>query len=203
MRNITKFLMLLCITFLFFSCRKDNEEDEMVFTNTVFMYCPWSVNLTASIAKNINDIQSAITVQGGTGNTRVLVFESKSGSTGTLYELIMNEGKCERTTLKEYTNCQYTSTEYIRSLFNDVASISPTTQYSMIIGCHGSGWMPASTRQLNTRAFGGSGYMTDIDQLEEAIKTSSLHHLEYLCFDDCYMANIELAYDLQTLQTIS
>ena len=39
----------------------------------------------------------------------------------------------------------------------------------------------------------------NIDDLAEGIRNSNMHHLQFLLFDDCYMANIETAYELRNV----
>ena len=50
------------------------------------------------------------------------------------------------------------------------------------------------TRQ--SRYFGGGAVQMNIDDLAEGIRRSKVNHLQFLLFDDCYMANIETAYEL-------
>lgn len=59
----------------------------------------------------------------------------------------MKTDKSVRKTYKQYTDPVYTTAEGITSILNDVRECTPAQRYSMIIGCHGMGWIPVSNAQ--------------------------------------------------------
>ena len=196
--------------------RSDNEQ-------TVFMYLPWSNNLTSYFYQNIEDLKSVIG-KNILKNERMIVFMCTSPTKATLSELIYEEGKGGvQKTLKSYDftttddspQLAYTTAEGITSILEDVKDYSPANYYAMIIGCHGMGWIPVSSRRSRslpafkkhwendnapflTRYFGGtqSQYQTDITTLAQGIANAGLK-MEYILFDDCYMSTVEVAYDLK------
>ena len=195
------------------SCQKDEPELNSENEKTLFIYMPWSTNLLENFETNLVDLETSIS-RNGLKNQRVIVFLSTTPREATLFEITCKKGKCERTTLKEYTDPPFTTAHGIASILNDVKSNAPASVYSMIIGCHGMGWIPVSSTltraassfkfhwdsegTVQTRYFGGisSSYQTDITTLAEGLESAGLK-LEYLLFDDCYMSNIEVAYDLR------
>ena len=207
-------LCLITLSFFVLSCEK--EDIEPVETQkTLFMYLPWSSNLTSNFYTNISDMEKAIS-QHGLNGERVIVFMSTTSEKATLFEITCKKGKCEQVTLKEYNNPPFTTAEGITSILNDVKSFAPAPTYAMTIGCHGMGWLPvhstkgrarASIRMHwenegvpRTRYFGGttSQYQTDITTLAEGITGAGIK-MEYILFDDCYMSTIEVAYDLRNV----
>ena len=191
--------------------RSNNEQ-------TVFMYLPWSNNLTSFFYQNIADLKSII----GNNilkNERVIVFICTSATKATLSELVYENGKSVQKTLKnyDYPDPTYTTAEGITSILNDVQTYAPAKRYAMIIGCHGMGWIPVSravsrsSLQISkkhwdyehapmTRFFGGTQtkYQTDITTLAGGISNAGLK-MEYILFDDCYMSTVEVAYDLKNV----
>jgi hypothetical protein len=191
--------------------RSNNEQ-------TVFMYLPWSNNLTSFFYQNIADLKSII----GNNilkNERVIVFICTSATKATLSELVYENGKGVQKTLKnyDYPDPTYTTAEGITSILNDVQTYAPAKRYAMIIGCHGMGWIPVSravsrsSLQISkkhweyehapmTRFFGGTQtkYQTDITTLAGGISNAGLK-MEYILFDDCYMSTVEVAYDLKNV----
>ena len=121
--------------------RSDNEQ-------TVFMYLPWSTDLTSFFYQNIADLKSII-VQNILKNERVLVFICTTATKATLYELSYEKGAAVQKALKSYNypTPSYTTAEGITSILNDVQTYSPAKRYAMIIGCHGMGWIPVSKTQ--------------------------------------------------------
>ncbi len=198
-------LCLLLIALLALaSCGKD-DKPEPKYTHTVMIYFPWSgyannnSSLIGMFRENMTSIENAIISDNGTGNIRVLMLMASSTTEGDLYEIVYSNGVCTQKPLKKYTNWSFTSTENIITMLNDVASYSPTPGYSMLMGGHGLGWLPKEINPIKKKAFGGleAATRTDIDQLATAIQQSQMKRLTYLCFDDCYMANIETAYELR------
>ena len=190
--------------------RPDNEQ-------TVFMYLPWSSNLTANFKQNINDLRKVV-AKNVLKNERVIVFMCTTPTEAALFELVYKDEKeVERKNYKnyEYPSPEYTTVEGIASILNDVETYAPAKRYAMIIGCHGMGWIPVSNTQSRsrfsatkrhweyenvpmTRLFGGTSpeYQTDITTLAEGITRVGLQ-MEYILFDDCYMSGVEVAYDLK------
>lgn len=209
-------LYLIILTFSVSSCVKDDLADVSVDNQkTLFMYLPWSNDLTNDFYTNISDMENAISRKGLNGE-RVVVFISTTSEEATMFEITCKDGKCERVTLKDYTNPPFTTAEGITSILNDMKSFAPAATYAMTIGCHGMGWLPVnSTRSRGrtqmkmhweyegvpqTRYFGGtsSRYQTDITTLAEGIANAGIK-MEFILFDDCYMSAIEVAYDLRNV----
>lgn len=196
------------------SCSTHDEPQPAETENTVFMYLPWSGNLTDCFYQNIKDIESTICQSGGLGTDRVIVFMSTGPTCATMYEIVYGDGKCTHLPIKTYTNYPFTTEPGLTSLLEDLKRHSPSKKYAMIIGCHGMGWLPVNTAKTNypsekyhyeygsagllTRYFGGltKDYQTDISTLANALCNTGLK-MEYILFDDCYMASIEVAYELK------
>lgn len=212
-------LSVLLLSFALVSCHDDNSDSpaQKEITKTVIMYLPWSGNdIYPYLLKNIRDMESAINGSPGTmADKRLFVFVSESDVQSYLIEVKLNQGKCFRDTLKEYRLPRLNTSAGIASILTDIKAKSPTAHYTMLIGSHGMGWLPVGTYVSSrtarmkavsaqegwqqTRFFGHSAdedFQTDIGTLAEAIGKASLH-MDYILFDDCYMSNIETAYDLR------
>lgn len=213
-----KYYLLLIIPLLFLtSCSNSDEPTPAEVRNekTLLMYLPWSSNLTGYFYQNINDMEACIEDMGGLSDERVLVFISTTSQEASLFEIKCENGKCQRIDLKSYSDLPFTTEAGISRILEDVVSFAPAKRYSMIIGCHGMGWLPVSssgpmrsqekfhwdyTDVPLTRYFGGttSQYQTDISTLSAAIENTGLK-MEYILFDDCYMSSIEVAYELKAV----
>ena len=225
MRN---YLFLLIFPFLILTAcsgADEPEREQVKNEKTLLIYMPWSSNLTGYFYQNIKDMESCIEEMGGLSNERVIVFISKTSTEASLFEIKCENGSCQRIDLKSYTDPAFTTEEGITQILEDVISVAPAQRYSMIIGCHGMGWLPvnstramrseekfhwdyidgpltrnyeASTDEPLTRYFGGTSreYQTDISTLSAAIANTGLK-MEYILFDDCYMSSIEVAYELK------
>ena len=198
----------------FASCCPDDDATPLTMTEqTLFVYMPWSTNLTTYFYQNIEDIEKAIKEK-GIKKERVLVYLMTSPTEATLTELTCENGVNVRTVLMSYSNPTFTTADGITSIIKDVISFAPARRYAMIIGSHGMGWLPVEYYELRqlfyqknyweyenvpmSRFFGGitAEYQTDIVALAEGIYNSGIK-MEYILFDDCYMSSIEVAYDLK------
>lgn len=177
------------------------------------MYLPWSTNLTSYFYQNIDDMEDAISRR-GLDKERVLVFLSTSSTEAELFEIKVNNGTCTRQILKEYTRPAFTTEAGLTDILNDMKRAAPAKSYSLIVGCHGMGWLPVEPRQARastkftyhweymhtplTRFFGGltAEYQTEITTLARSLSQCGLQ-MEYILFDDCYMSSLEVAYDLR------
>ncbi len=194
-------------------CSDEDFDGAGTTEKVLFMYFPWSVDLTSYFRTNVSDMEQAISRR-GLQDERVVVFFSTSSTEAEMYEIVCNNNKCERVLLKEYSNPSFTTVEGLASILNDVKAFAPASTYAMAIGSHGMGWVPVSPTRARTlsackyhwedtggpmtRFFGGttSDYQTDITTLAEALEQAGIC-MEYILFDDCYMATVEVAYDLR------
>lgn len=205
--------MAISTVFLLSACDNgdaiDDQPEATEYDNTVLLYYPWSGGVThddrslyADFRSNIDSIESAIVRSGGTGKTRVLLFLSDNASTARLSWLRYNRGRVERQTIREYANLRFDRAATLQTILNDAAGPSPTPHYTIITGGHGTGWLPGDANpagRIARRSYGGSSptMRTDIAQIDSAIRQSVVRHVDCLCFDGCYMANVETAYALR------
>lgn len=212
--NFIIVISLLLIIFILPSCTNEDEPEIPQTQNTIFMYMPWSGNLTSYFYQNIKDMESNICQLGGLSNDRVIVFMSTSSTEASMYEIVYEDGVCEHTPIDSYTNYPFTTESGLTELLLTLKSVAPAKNYSMIIGCHGMGWLPVNRSraasseekyhfeyeggEILTRFFGGttSDYQTEISTLSNALNNADLR-MQYILFDDCYMSSIEVAYELK------
>lgn len=198
------FLLLFSIIVLASCGGNDDPVDPFVPTktkNTLFVFMPYTANnngynsLYENLKINLEDMEQAIKQEKGLGNSQLIVFISESIKTSHLIYIGYNKGKCQRDTLKTYTDYDYTTSDGITSLLTGIKQMAPADNYSMIIGCHGEGWMP-KPKSTQTRYFGGTAIPIDISNFNEGIKNAGMK-MNFILFDDCYMSGMEVAYQLR------
>lgn len=202
------------------SCTDEAIDVEKVNKQTILIYMPWSGSETLnglydSFIANLDSIESAINTSGGLKNSRVMVFLSESAAMSRLYEITWQSGKgCVHNEVKQYSGHDYTTAEGIAKVLTDANKTAYGLNFALIVGCHGTGWThindwqdypnnakPSAShaKYEQTRFFGSvsdNAYAVDITTLAEGIRLSGLH-MQYILFDDCYMANAEVAYELR------
>ena len=214
MKKILTLLFVTLTAITFVGC--DNDTPTVTYqyestTKTLFVYMPWTGSTTSSngdLTKyfdiNITSMQNAINTNGGLKGTDVVVYKANSANQAVMFRMKYNITlkKCELDTLLANASNNAITKENLTSLLNQVSSYSNTGSYSILVGCHGSGWTPRGsdgTMPRASRAFGGQGQelQYDLSDLSYAIANSAMKKVEFVSFDDCYMSNVETAYELR------
>ena len=207
---------LLALFFTFIGCTQSVHqypEDNPITDKTVIMYFPWTGNLTPHLYINFEDVESVLS-KSGLQDDRLFVFFATSPLRASLLEITVNDGKTERVEHNIYSSLDYTSAQTITRVLSDVKSLAPSRRFAMTMGAHGTGWLPVSPAASRpsvepihhfefagsplTRYFGGttSSFQTEVSALADGIRGAGLR-MEYILLDNCYMSNIEVAYELK------
>lgn len=219
--RIILFLVSILTLTVMSSCEDESDSPKepqgpQMARQTVIMYMPWSGSgIYPYFLKNITSFEKAIEDNGGLGDNALVIFISDDENVSYLIKSCYENGKCERDTIKTYdfNSCDYTTPSGIATVINDAVGVSPAETYAMAVGSHGMGWIPvgvdvpvysATPKTLPgnihpTRYFGHSSnnrYQTNIETLADGIISTGIK-MQYVLFDDCYMSNIETAYDLK------
>lgn len=220
MKKFLTFLLVTLTAIALVGCDHDDTTVTYQYestTKTLFVYMPWTGSTTSSngalteyFDANIASMQNAINTNGGLKGTDVVVYKANRANQAVIFRMKYNITlrKCELDTLLANASNNAITKENLTSLLNQVSSYSNTGSYSILVGCHGSGWtprgsdttMPRAPRvTMSSRAFGGQGaeLQYDLSDLSYAIANSAMKKVEFVSFDDCYMANVETAYELR------
>lgn len=185
-----------------------------------------SDGLYSYFRQNLDSIESAIK-KTSTMSGRVVVFLSTSADSSRLYEITYENKTIDHKIIKRYSGNLYTTAGGIAEILNDVQSSAFALNYAMIVGCHGTGWtfkedwedypyrskgLPFATPPATAKGTTGKGgtypttrfygsvqdndYETNITTLADGIRGAGMK-MQYILFDDCYMANVETAYELK------
>lgn len=219
MKRIT--LLLIAILALT-GCHPDKEIIKPVAKErTVLVYLIADNSLSGYAAPNIVSMQQSMDSLLG---TRLIVFYNKLGGDCSLIEIEQGQKSVsEVKVLKQYpsgTNPCLPAT--LSQVIADTRALAPAIKgYSMIMWSHGSGWLPHNMRPARVApkpaAKGITKLITDIepsgaqysfgDGLYSFSSTFEINDLaaalpsdmkfEYIAFDACFMAGVEVAYQLR------
>lgn len=221
MKNIKTLFAAFFIMFtaiLVVSCSDADDTPANDADHTLIVFLPWTGggnSLLIDFQTNIADMKTAIERGDKPAADRVVVYFAESSAKSRLFELLVENGKCVEKTLKTYTGNNALTASAVARVLGDAKGYAPAREYSMIVGGHGLGWIPTADYLDNTRSvkqrmmlksqkrpltrfFGGnaSEYMIDIDEFARGIKNAGMT-MNYILFDDCYMSNVEVAYELK------
>lgn len=226
-RSILYLFIIIVSIFDLGACSDESVDIDSVNKQTILVFMPWSgSSLHPYLLDNLDSMESAIKANKGL-NGRLLVMLASSSNQASLYEVTYDNGQIRHKTLREYTDNSYYTVEGMTQLFKDVKTNAEALNYALMIGGHGMGWIykdnwttnysakPFFSYSKQTAEEGKSDYMTpsftqtrffgntgdisnafDIADLANAIQDAGLK-MQYILFDDCYMANVETAYELK------
>lgn len=101
--------------------------------------------------------------------------------------------------VKEYPQQMSTDKAVMTRVLNDLISMTDTKRLGLIAGSHGSAWL---NKIDFSRSFGEDGYKSGntitIKDMSDVIKSTG-RHFDFLLFDACNMATIEVYYDFKDI----
>ena len=147
--------------------------------------------------KDLEEMKQAAR-EGSLGANRLIVYWHPYRQNPSLVEVTADE----LVTLKEY-DTEQTSVSAARMLgvIDDFHSVAPARHYGLVLWSHGSGWLQDGIAEIvppqssKKRAFGeDNGRMMNVTTLAGVLNQ---HDFDYVYFDCCHMAGVEVAYELR------
>ena len=187
---LTIALLLLC------ACEKEEEPQvPLVAGRTVLVYFAADNNLSGSVEGDIAAMEDGL-LHTDMHNGNLLVYVDKKGQSPQLLRLVQEGDSVRRELIEEYVIDHASATaERLRQVLQQVTDTYPSDRYGLVLWSHGTAWLPADYKNY-LRSFGtdtGNHFMS-VNDLTAAL---SDYHFDFLLFDACYMASLEVAYALR------
>lgn len=207
MKHILKYILPLCFIALLYSCSSESNEPNIPRSpakRTILVYMVASNTLGDANCdeKDLAEMRTGI-MKSGLNNCRWLVFQKIRNHYPVLFEYSEKNGSVNTDTLKRYSNdFKTTDTRVMKEVLADVKSLSPASEYGLVLWSHATGWARTlSLRKLNPKSkyklhdFGeDSGSTMPIDSVANSIPDGMF---EFIYADACYMGTIEVAYEFR------
>jgi len=183
-------LFLVC----FFQACRDPEtapQAQDAF-RTVLVYLAANNNLAAEAERNIKQMEEGLD-NGLNGN--LVVYVKLPGERPSLYQI---HGKSSpqggRKKIKDYGPHDSSDPATLRLVLEDVRSLFPAKGYGLVLWSHATGWVPGSHGNVKLKSFGDDGgSQMDVKELDTALP----YELDFLMFDACSMAGVEVLYEIR------
>ena len=187
---LTIALLLLC------ACEKEEEPQvPLVAGRTVLVYFAADNNLSGSVEGDIAAMEEGL-LHTDMHNGNLLVYVDKKGQSPQLLRLVQEGDSVRRELIEEYAIDHASATaERLRQVLRQVTDSYPSDRYGLVLWSHGAAWLPSDYKNY-LRSFGtdtGNHFMS-VNDLTAAL---SDYHFDFLLFDACYMASLEVAYALR------
>ena len=183
-------LLLLC------ACEKEEEPQvPLVAGRTVLDYFAADNNLSGSVEGDIAAMEEGL-LHTDMHNGNLLVYVDKKGQSPQLLRLVQEGDSIRRELIEEYAIDHASATaERLHQVLRQVTDSYPSDRYGLVLWSHGTAWLPFDYKNY-LRSFGtdtGNHFMS-VNDLTAAL---SDYHFDFLLFDACYMASLEVAYALR------
>ncbi|MDR2497319.1 MAG: clostripain [Tannerellaceae bacterium] len=193
----TFFIFFLSLVISFSGC----VHDEVIIPNrTILYYIAGDNSLSSYAYANISSsVAGAIDNNLNGGN--LLIYVDTRNDAPILLQIRRNStGQIQTDTIKQYPEHNSASIEVMRNVLNDVFRHPRFAARStgLVLWSHGTSWLPSDLGTggyLSLRAFGQDGRdWMELNMLRDALDG---YHFDFMIFDACYMAGIEVMYALR------
>ncbi len=184
-------LSVLCLSFLL-SCNKN--EEKTLPQRTVLIYMAGDNSLSSFVEYNMKMIEEGCK-NADLENGNIIAYIDERGATPGLYQFQKDKnGIVSRNLIKEYEEENSASPENLRSVITTVKEQFPSESMGIVLWSHGTAWLPSNLDSY-LRSFGqdGNNYM-ELDDLSYVLND---FHFDFILFDACYMASVEVVYALR------
>ena len=184
-------LSVLCLSFLL-SCNKN--EEKTLPQRTVLIYMAGDNSLSSFVEYNMKMIEEGCK-NADLENGNIIAYIDERGATPGLYQSRKDKnGIVSRNLIKEYEEENSASPENLRSVITTVKEQFPSESMGIVLWSHGTAWLPSNLDSY-LRSFGqdGNNYM-ELDDLSYVLND---FHFDFILFDACYMASVEVVYALR------
>ncbi len=178
------FMIAVCLA----SCKKDHPSpDNRV--RTILVYMAANNSLNGDAYTNINQMERAFKGIAG----KLLVYARLKNTAPTIYEIQSDSGpEINSKVLKTYGEHDSSDPDIMGMVIADMQNMASAPSYGMILWSHATSWHPDP--RIRLKSFGDdAGSTMDIKDLKEALPDN----LDFLLFDACSMASVEVLYELK------
>ena len=184
---MTAFIFILGMVTV--SCTKE-EEKPLVVSKVLLVYLAADNSLSGEGYDKLEAIRQGLTATPG---SRVMVYFDSADRGASLLELTDNH---QMDILEEYGEENAAASEVFRRVILKAAGLYPQATLNLLVFSHASGWLPQGTYNnpsLRSVVMDGNNEM-ELADFADAIPNNSF---QYIIFEACHMAGIEVAYQLR------
>jgi hypothetical protein len=186
------------------SCHETDkvEEEKVVPKRTVLAYIIGDNSLSSYAAPNVDSMLVGLK-WGDASQINLIVYQDNKSEAPVLWKLNVDEqGTASRTEIRRFTEQNSVDKSIMSGIISDVFARYPADEKGMILWSHGTGWLPSvnyTADDSKSRAFGqDDSEWLELWDLRDVLERSKVH-FDFILFDACLMANVEVAYELRNV----
>ncbi len=186
-----KTMFLLALGFVILSgCQKEETIPEV--SHVLLVYLTGDNNLSGETYQKMHAI-----VRGWDGNPsrRILIWHDPKDDTPAFYEVKRGSEGNQVQFIMQPEEVNSADATVFAEVLEQTRSLYPAAGYGLLFFSHASGWLPEGALENPTRSVGRDG--TDEMELADLSTAIPDHFFDYIIFETCYMAGIEVAWSLR------
>lgn len=192
---MTKIIKIFLIAFsgiFFMSCEKEDENILPISTrHVILVYLGGDNNLSSETYQKIEAMREGWQ---GASDKKLLIYTDPADTTPSLIEIVKENGQNVKKVIHNYNEENSASKGVFSRVINDMTSLYPASSYGLIVFSHASGWLPEGTLTKPKSIIMDKKQEMELWDFAQAIPD---YTFEYIVFEACFMAGIEVAYELK------
>lgn len=182
------------------ACRDKHDEPEPRWRRVVVV-CLWGENsLSNCLQRDLNEMRQGC--QAIPEGCKLVVYLDNSRTNDLPHLLSYDAREGQQTVLDYRSDPVSTDSAAMQQLLATVMKRFPADHYGLVIGSHGSGWVPVEPPR---RTIGVDNGRNTYSNVGTEMEIPTLAHIlrrtgrrwDYVVFDACFMQTVEVAYELR------
>ncbi len=198
-----RFLWAVALGAVALTACRPAEYVKPVPARTLLVYMGGDNNLASEAAAKVEALRQGWRPAEG---QHLLVYLDKTGSTPELFEIVRSGGVNITRTIRTYSSENSASPVVLSRVIDEVRTLYPASSYGLVVFSHASGWLPQGAlinpygvTVVAPSADTKSVLVDGIREMELADFAAAIPDrvFDYIVFEACFMAGIEVAYELR------
>lgn len=171
-----------------------NDDSSIPTKNLLLVYMGGDNNLSAETNEKLEAIAQGWNAEPG---NKLLVYQDMKGVSPQLKEIVNENGRNTEVLIEEYPEENSATGDVLARVIDTTISLYPSSSYGLLLFSHASGWLPKGA--LGNPG-GARSIITDGKnemELRDFAEAIPDHTFNYILFEACFMAGIEVAYELR------
>lgn len=178
------FILLLLFIGLLSSCSKDDSQEPETIRKVLLVYLAGDNNLSDESHTKLDAIREGYDNR---TDTRILVYQDAADIAPRLFEI-------DGTIIEQYAEENSAEPTVLRRVITQAKSLYPQARFNLLVFSHASGWLPSNTLVSPRSVLVDGSDQMELSDFADAIPDQAF---EYIIFETCFMAGIEVAYELR------
>lgn len=190
-----KYIAFILILFTgLLSCEKEELQISGSVKRTVLIYMAADNTLSRYGYGNITNILKGAGDKNLNGGNLLIYFDPIDSVPQLLQIVTDKNGVAQKQVIRTYPEHNSASAEVMNEVIASVTRDFPAESYGLVLWSHATAWLPYNIGSM-LRSFGQDGSnVMELDELAAAVPDQVF---DFILFDACYMASIEVAYAMR------